>query len=612
MRFLLTLWFLFVSVVSAVADDVPLAMDAAFKLSVERNGTTGIRVQWAMPPGYYLYRNSISAKTAEGTSIELVTEPGVVKDDENFGRSEVYFGTAAAKLDPIGSSVVLIYQGCQDHSICYPPARRTIDAGTLRVSEEPLLTESDVGTSGWTAETFTKASQDKKNNNLSAATVAASGKADDIVTGFLARGGLPLLLLAFLGFGVLLAFTPCVFPLYPILAATLMKDTRQLNARRGFALSVSYALGLATAFAIFGAIAAWTGENLQIALQSSLTIMVVAVVFVFLALSMFGLFELQLPSAWMTRLSRRRQGQSGSIGSAAVLGFSSAFIIGPCVTAPLAGALLYVARTGDIGIGTTLLFVLGLGKTIPLIIFGTLGAQALPRVGSWMNSVKHLFGFVFLALAIWVAEPVLPERLPLVLWAVWAMAASVFLGAFDFKTGRSTPLFMAIRALGLLSAVYAVVLVVGFAAGNTNPLQPLRTVGSAPSLAEVHAEKTMEPVSSLSELAVQLDAARSSKQTSLVYFTADWCVSCRSIDRNVFSDPQVGEALGRLKTIKIDLTDIRPDQRALMQKLSVAGPPTLILFRPDQQEVTKGRLVGEFSADDVLKAAALAETETKS
>ncbi|TCR79581.1 protein-disulfide reductase DsbD [Rhizobium sp. BK376] len=606
MRFLVTIFFLGSLVGSVLAAEAPLAMSDAFKFSLVRSNGGGIHLHWEMPPGYYLYRQYLSAKASDGSSIQLLTMPGVEKDDPNFGKSEVYFDHADAELGSASSAVTVTYQGCQEHGLCYPPARRVIDPATLVISEEPVFSSPTGGRSAW-SKVASANKMTETHASANTASVVPAASEDDIVGGFLSRGGVPLLLMAFVGFGILLAFTPCVFPLYPILAATLAREGEKLNARRGLVLSASYAIALASAFAIFGAAAAWTGENLQIALQSPFTVAAVAVIFALLALSMFGLYELQLPSAWVTRLSRSDKTVGGSVGSAAILGFSSAFIIGPCVTAPLAGALLYVARTGDIALGAALLFALGLGKGVPLVIFGTVGAQALPRAGAWMTSVKHVFGFVFLAFAIWMGEPVLPQWLPLGLWAAWSMAVAVFLGAFDVTKGRTTPVRMGLQSVGLLAAAYAVVLVVGFAAGSIDPLRPLDGFGVARTAARTSPEAQMASITSKSQLAEQLDAARSAGKASLVYFTADWCVSCRSIDRNVFSRPDVADALSPLKTFKIDLTNVGPEQRELMRALNVVGPPTMIFFQADREQAG-GRLIGEFGTDEVLKAASAAKS----
>jgi thiol:disulfide interchange protein DsbD len=605
-RVIFTAFWLLFAAVGVYGAETPLAINDAFRLSVDRAGSGGIHLRWQMPPGYYLYRQYLSAKTGDGTPLELKTFPGVEKVDPNFGKSEVYFNSAEAELGIVNSPVELTYQGCQEHGLCYPPAKRTIDPVSLKISEQPVFTFPKGGQSAWSD---AEASVTRQTDVISAAEAPTQANSStNMVDRFLARGGVSLLLAAFFGFGILLAFTPCVFPLYPILAATLAREGERLTARRGFILAISYAVGLAAAFGIFGAVAGWTGENLQIALQSQWTVAAVAVIFALLALSMFGLYELQLPTALVTRLSRNRGGRSGSITSAAVLGFSSAFIIGPCVTAPLAGALLYVARTGDIGLGATLLFVLGLGKGVPLVVFGTAGSQVLPRAGAWMNSVKHIFGFVFFAFGIWMAEPVVPAWSPLVLWAVWAMAVAVFLGAFDIAKGRSSPLRMASQAVGLLSAVYAVVLTVGLAAGSIDPLRPLEGFGGGGQVARrVDLKETMAAIGSKTDLTQRLDLARSSGKPSLIYFTADWCVSCRSIDRSILSRTDVAEALSPLQTLKVDLSSITPAQRELMRDLDVVGPPTMVFFQADRQEAADDRLIGEFGADDLLKAIAAAK-----
>lgn len=608
MRFSASVFLLVFAVGSTFAAETPLGMNDAFKFSVDRAQSGGVHLHWEMPPGYYLYRQYLSAKASDGGSVQVLTTPGVEKNDPNFGKSEVYFDRADAELSPVSSPVTVTYQGCQEHGLCYPPARRVIDPATLAVSEQPVFSPPTGGKSAWSETAPTDKTKDAQTSATVAPDIAVTDQ-DDIVGGFLSRGGVPLLLAAFVGFGILLAFTPCVFPLYPILAATLSREGETLDARRGFILSASYATALASAFGIFGAAAAWTGENLQIALQSPITIAAVALIFALLALSMFGLFELQLPAAWVTGISRLGGGRGGSVGSAAMLGFSSALIIGPCVTAPLAGALLYVARTGDVALGVELLFALGLGKGIPLVIFGTAGGQALPRAGAWMASVKHVFGFAFFAFAIWTAEPVLAQSLPLGLWAIWAMAIAVFLGAFDVTKGRTTPMRMGLQALGLLAAVYAVILVVGLAAGSIDPVRPLDGFGDMQTVSRTNPnlEARMALLASRSQLSTELDAARLDGKASLVYFTADWCVSCRSIQRNVFSQQKIADALTSLKTFKVDLTNIGADQRDLMRALDVVGPPTMIFFRPDHQEAKGGRLIGEFGADDVLKAASAAK-----
>lgn len=588
---------------SAALGAEPLSVNDAFRLSVDRDLTGSIGLHWRMPSGYYLYRQYLSVKDATGKDVPISIDPGVEKADPNFGTSEVYFGKADATVLSAEGTITLVYQGCQEHGLCYPPTKRLVDTSTLAVSEVPLFpSQRKGGASVWAPQK--DVAQDKTT------TVNALQPSENIVENLLSRGGIALLLVSFVGFGILIAFTPCVFPLYPILAATLARNGERPNSKRGAVLSGSYAFGLAAAFGIFGAIAAWTGENLQLALQSPLTVGLIGVIFAILGLSMFGLFELQLPSSLVARLSRAGGRSGSSPVSAAALGFSSAFIIGPCVTAPLAAALLYVARTGNPLLGAALLFALGLGKGVPLMMFGIAGSHALPRAGAWMETVKYVFGFVFFAFGIWTAEPILPVWLPIILWAALSMMVGVFLGALEFSKRTGTPLRMASQGIGLLLMVYAVVLIVGASAGASDPLRPLASLRlvSADTIAS-NVVETMHVIESKEQLSQQLSEASAAGKGSAVYFTADWCVSCRSIDRSILSDMEVTEALRPLTTLKVDLTNIGPAQRELMRDLEVVGPPTMIFKRPDGQQ-SRQRLIGEFEKDDVIEAARAAGSKT--
>jgi thiol:disulfide interchange protein DsbD len=404
-------------------------------------------------------------------------------------------------------------------------------------------------------------------------------------------------------FGVLLAFTPCVFPMYPILAGAIARQGDSVTAVRGFNLSLAYVLAMATAFGLLGVVAAWSGQNLQMALQSPLAIGAVSILFVILALSMFGLFELQLPSAWVNAIGRIGQGDRGSLASAALLGFTSALIVGPCVTAPLAGALIYIAQTGDVALGAASLFALGLGKGIPLIAFGTLGPKALPKAGAWMTSVRQAFGFVFVATAIWMVSRLIPAEAALALWALFAIGLAVWLGAFDSLGPDAPGRRRTAKAAGIAAALYGIVLAVGAASGANDPFRPLSNLtantrggaGSAQALAFRNAATPAE---------LRTGLAAGNGKPSLLYVTADWCITCAVIDRSILSDPAVQSTLARFNLIKLDVSANTPDQRQIMQSLQVVGPPTMIFVGPEGQEATGTRLVG-----DVTKATLWASVE---
>ncbi|MBA3038628.1 MAG: protein-disulfide reductase DsbD [Alphaproteobacteria bacterium] len=595
----------------AAALERPLDMDKAFVFNVERSEDGRVSLRWDIHKGYYLYREYLAAATLDGKPIALETGAGALKDDPGFGKVEVYFDHAVALALTDASAFEVTYQGCQEEGICYPPTTREIDLAALATERGSKWTPTrsaelagSTPVSGETQAIAVETSSADSRIGFSTATPPNGG----LVEGFLARGGVPMLLVAFLGLGMLLAFTPCVFPMYPILAATLAREGERLTARRGFMLSLTYGLGLATAFGMLGLLAAWSGQNLQFALRSPVTIALTAMLFVVLALASFGLFELQLPALITRWFMGKRLSGPRSIGSAAALGFTSALIIGPCVTAPLAGALLYIARSGDLVLGAAALFALGLGKSVPLVVLATFGSGILPRAGAWMERIRQLFGFLFIGTAIWLAEPLLPAAAVLALWSVLLVTFGVFIGAFDVLRPESGALSRLGKSAGLLSALYGTVLAVGLAAGASDPLAPLApfSAGRAALSPAGLSKKDFIPVSSAHELETRLAASAKGKRPALVYVTADWCVSCRTIERSVLSQPEVGDALAGFDRLSVDLTTSNADISGLMKSLDVIGPPTMLFF-DGPAEVAETRLVGEIDKADLVRSAGRAK-----
>jgi thiol:disulfide interchange protein DsbD len=388
-----------------------------------------------------------------------------------------------------------------------------------------------------------------------------------------------------------------VFPIYPIVAGTLAREGEKLTAKRGFVLSSTYVFSLALGFAVVGAIAGWSGQNLQMVLQSKWMALALAGIFTLLALSMFGLFQLQLPSSWVSAISAKTGQRTGSKRSAAILGFSSVLIVGPCVTAPLAGALLYIAQTANVALGASALFALGIGKGLPLIAFATLGAGTLPRAGAWMEAVKQVFGFGFLATAIFMAAPLLPSGADMVLWALLLFGVASF--AFLKIPDRS----VVARTIGTAAFVYGVILMLGVASGGRDPLQPLAALVNR-DVNHNLAELRFAPVETVSALQEKLDAARGDQPT-LVYFTADWCVSCSTVERRVLPDAGVKKALGGYQLIKADVSDLNAGNADLMAKLKVAGPPTMVFFNNASKEPEGTRLVGDVSSATIERSVGL-------
>ena len=562
----------------------PLPADKAFSMTVSQGPKGSIAVEWAIADGYYLYRDRIAARAPDGTDLIIETDPGIVKDDPNFGRSEIYYDRAKAVIGQPGTAPVEItYQGCQENGICYAPETRQVDPVSLAVSSSAPAERASVR---WSTE------------NVASAPAGLQIAADQgLVQSLLGKGGTPLVLAMFTLFGALLAFTPCVFPMYPILAGALTREGDRLTPARGFRLSAVYVLGLASAFGLLGAIAGWSGQNFQLVLQSPWTTGAIAVVFVTLALSMFGLFELQLPGTWTSFIAQRTGRWGGSTGSTAALGFSSALIMGPCVTAPLAGALLYIAQSGDVVLGASALFALGIGKGIPLIALGTLGGSALPRAGAWMESVKRVFGFLFLATAIWIATPLLPTGADLALWAILLIA----LASFAFSAALPHGLALAAgRTVGGISMIYGTILMVGAAAGATDPLKPLAVFAAHGTAGAAAAKLEFTTIGSTSQL--QTKIASADGQPTLVYFTADWCVTCRIIERGVLPDEGVRRALSEFQLVKADVSEFGKANAEMMKQLGVAGPPTMIFFK-DSREIPGTRLVGDVNVESLKRSA---------
>ncbi|MBI6628527.1 protein-disulfide reductase DsbD [Pontibaca salina] len=546
----------------------PLPVAEALQLDVTESVDGRRLLTWRIAKGYYLYRDYLAAETADGEKLNLDTPPGTVKDDPTFGTVEVYFDSVQAFLPAASGPITITYQGCQDGGICYPPVTETLAA--LETAAQP-------------AQSLTLA-QDQ------------SG-----LDGLQARGGTLLVFAGFLGFGLLLAFTPCVFPMVPILAGLLASQGETLNARRGAMLSGAYVLAMAAAFGLLGVAAAWSGQNLQMVLQSPAAIWTVAAIFVLLALSMFGLFEIGLPTAWTNRLSSVGAARRGTLAGAWALGFTSALIVGPCVTAPLAGALLYIARTGDLALGAGALFALGLGQGIPLLIAGTFGARYLPRAGGWMDGVKRVFGFVFLGMALWLAGRLLDGPLILALWAALLVAAGIFAGAMDLLPAETGPLRRMLKTGGVLALLAGAIMAFGAALGGTDPLRPL-----APLLARGGPETPQDQLT-FTEVRdnAALDAAlsKASGNPALIYVTADWCVTCRTFDRKIWPDPDVRAALDGMTLIAADLSTFDAAGQKLLDRLDAVGPPTMVFLDRDRRETPGTRIVGDASAARVISAA---------
>lgn len=536
-----------------------LPVHEAFKLSLVQADAHTIKLRFVATDGYYLYRHRFQFRS-EPADITLGSPnipKGEAKHDEFFGDVEVYHGVLDIELprtDARAFTLLVGYQGCADKGLCYPPetARLSIDGAGGSTADAPATASEQ----GWSWKS---------------------------------------LLLFFLA-GVGLTFTPCVLPMLPILSGVVLRG--QVAGLRGLALSLAYVLAMAASFALLGALMGLFGAglNLQARLQSAWVLVPFALFFVLFALAMFGLFELKLPQALNNRLDTlAHRTKGGSLLGAAVLGVLSSLLVSPCVSAPLAGALLYISASGDALGGALKLFALGLGMGAPLLLVATGGAAWLPKSGPWLNTVKNAIGVLLLGLAIGLLSRVLPGPATLLLVGFLSVGVAVFLGALEFVV--KAPRQRLAQLLGLALLVYGLACWYGALNGQGDPLRPLpapapTTVGSGPS-ASVDAWQT---VTTPAALDAALAEAKAAGQPVLLDWYADWCISCKVIEHEVLNAAQVQPQLGAFKLLRFDITESNAEQRTLLDRYQLFGPPALLFFAANGSEITTDRVIGEINA----------------
>ncbi len=583
-----------------------LHVDEAFVLSAEAAPDGSVLARWEIADGYYLYRHQFGFSSRvdadhPATPValgEAEIPPGKQKVDEYFGEVEVYYHSAQARVPVVeGAGIVEVgikYQGCADAGLCYPPETKWV----------PLT----VGLPGGTSSGDGPASRSSSPaSSIASATAGIVPQTEEqALAATLAQGGLATALLLFFLGGVALAFTPCVLPMVPILSSIIVGDSEDMNRRRALTLSVAYVLGMAVTYAALGVLVGLFGAslNLQAALQSPGVLVSFSIVFVLLSLSMFGFYELQLPASWQNRLNAMGDKVGGGKhASVVVMGSLSSLVVSPCVSAPLAGALIYISTTGDAVLGGLALLTLGLGMGLPLIVIGASGGHLLPRAGAWMNAVKAVFGVGLLAVAIWLLERVIPAGATLVLWAALAIACGVYLGAMDFSPRQGWGQLW--KAGGAFSFIYGVMLLIGAATGAEDPLKPLDRLAAGPAAVQVataegavHSADGLiwHPVANLAELDAQLVEAAQAGQPALLDLYADWCISCKVMERTVFPRPEVASQLAQFRLLRADVTKNNEDDKALMGAYGLFGPPSLVFFAGDSGELSDVRIQGEVGA----------------
>lgn len=562
-------------------------------------------LDWSVTPEFYLYRDRISIKTEPADALALPPRFSIdstIKDDPYFGKTPVFYEDVSATLAPAkhydGDSirVTVEWQGCAEAGLCYTPQTETLRYNPADGSVMYPAPAKDK------TETTDTASTTNPGDN------SATRKGDqeqrwrgDSLETLLNSDSLVWTALVFYGFGLGLTFTPCVLPMIPIVSA-IVAGPRQLGTIQAFYLSLTYVLGMALTYTAAGILVGLLGAsfNLQAHLQSPWVLGFFSTLFVLFALAMFGLFEIRLPQRLTSRLSHQSERLSGgNVAGVAGIGALSSLIVSPCVTAPLAGALVYLGATQDATQGGLALFALALGMGTPLIIVGTGGRRFMPHPGPWMNRIKAAFGILMLAVAIWLLERVIPGPAVLALWAVLLAVTGVQLGAFE-PLGEGWPRTR--KGLGLVLVLVAAMLLAGAMAGASDPLRPLSPFQADPSGTHATlAEEPFERINDARRVEARLEQAAEAGDPVILDFYADWCISCKVMERRVFDTRPVLEAMSGFERLQVDVTDNTAADQALLERFNLFGPPTLLFFNNNGEELKQARILGEMDQDAFLE-----------
>jgi thioredoxin:protein disulfide reductase len=572
-----------------------LPVDQVFHVSATAAGPGAVQLNWSIRDGYYLYRSRLAVSAANGAKVGPLQLPrGLIKMDPYFGREEIYRRavTAVVPLERgagTGAGDVplrVTYQGCADAGLCYPPVTKTVN-----VSLPPAT-----GAAGGTGTGAIGAAGPGALLATTSQPSSAAGSSSQFRFEALARSGS---LLAMIGWfylaGLALAFTPCVLPTVPILSGIIVGQGRKVTGARGFVLSLAYVLGMALTYTVAGAAFAAAGGQVQAAFQTPWIIGVFAALFVAMALSMLGLFTVQMPSALQTRIAQLSNRQTaGSLGGVAVMGALSALLVTTCVGPALVGALAVISQTGEVARGAAALFAMSIGMGTPLLIVGASAGRLLPKSGAWMDTVKKLFAAVMLGVAVWMLARFLPARVTLALWAVPAATLATVLWMTTAR--RSAARVWPLRVAGLVTGVYGIALLTGAALGGTDPLAPI------PAWATVRPPLVFAPIHSVADLNGAVARATREGRPIMIDFTAAWCTSCKEMEATTFLDPAVHKALSGVVLLRADVTADNADDKALLKRLSVIGPPTIAFYGRDGRERSGERVVGYLDAPQFAAA----------
>jgi thioredoxin:protein disulfide reductase len=594
-----------------------LPPDEAFRFDAISDGPDHVRLIWQIADGYYLYRTRVKAATtsdkAQLGALEMPT--GETKSDEYFGKQEIYHHelvagvpVARASAAQLALPLQVTYQGCATAGLCYPPITKEImvslpsgsaGAGAAGSTSSAVGAGSASSTAGGSNSAASVASESGLSSPGSVAR-SASDAVDANAAGYVSEqdrfatliksGNTFLMLGGFFLAGLVLAFTPCVLPMVPILSGIIAGQGKNVTTGRAFALSLTYVLGMAFTYTIAGALCAAAGKQVQTVFQQPWILVLFAALFIALALSMFGLFTIQMPAAIQTRVADVSNKQAaGTFGGVALMGILSALIVTTCVGPALVGALIVIGQTGQIARGAAALFAMSIGMGTPLLVVGASAGKLLPKAGAWMDTVKKLFGVMMLAVAAWMLARIIPERLSLVLWAIPALVCAGLLLTEIRKRSAAT---WVVRFVGAAAGVYGLALITGSALGGTDPLSPF-----ASRAAHQH-ELPFRTIKSVADLQREITQAQTEGRTVLVDFSAKWCVSCKEMEKYTFTDSAVKTALDRTVLLRADVTENDAEDQALLKHMGIIGPPTIAFYGLNGQERANYRVVGFMKADE--------------
>jgi thiol:disulfide interchange protein DsbD len=582
-----------------------LPAEKAFRIDAKVVDAQTVIVDFKPEPTYYLYRDKVGFDVAKDARVVIAKADlprGEMKSDPNFGDTEVFHGPfqATVKLDRAAARegmqlpLIVRYQGCSEKGLCYPPSKKSFDL-TLAAWKPEVLREPAAQQAPIKADPAAASPADRP----STAAKGVRPKSESAeVANLLRSGSFWGIVATFFGGGILLGFTPCILPMVPILSGIIVGQGH--NVRRGTAVTLTfmYTLGMAITYALAGVAAGLSGEMLSAALQNPWVLFSFAVVFIVLALSMFGFYDLQLPSALQSKLSdTSNRLKGGTLGGVFAMGILSALIIGPCVAAPLAGALLYISQTRDAALGGSALFAMALGMGVPLLAVGISAEMLLPKVGAWMNTVKRLFGVMLLGLAVWIVSPVIPVVVHMLLWAALLVISAIYLHAIDPLPHNASGFRKLWKGIGVIAMLLGVALLIGALSGGRDILQPLVGLRGAAAPAEGPAAAGFQRIRSLTELQQRVAAAG---KPVMLDFYADWCVSCKEMERFTFSDPRVQQRMQKMLLLQADVTANTAEDAQLLKRFGLFGPPGILFFGAGGREHTDLRVVGFQSADEFL------------